>query len=71
MRKPPRTRRLTGRRRVRSWNGSSSRNDADRELVEAKRRSHNRLGFAVQLTTARYLGVFLDDPTDVSAEVVD
>jgi hypothetical protein len=36
--------------------------DADRELIEAKRRSHNRLGFAVQLTTARYLGVFLDDP---------
>ncbi|CAL2074285.1 protein of unknown function [Streptomyces murinus] len=45
--------------------------DADRQLIEAKRRSHNRLGFAVQLTTARYLGVFLDDPTDVPAEVVD
>lgn len=45
--------------------------DADRELIEGKRRTHNRLGFAVQLTTARYLGVFLDDPTDVPAEVVD
>ncbi|MFD7623526.1 Tn3 family transposase [Streptomyces sp. NPDC059802] len=45
--------------------------DADRELIEGKRRSHNRLGFALQLTTARYLGVFLDDPTDVPAEVVD
>ena len=45
--------------------------DADRELIEGKRRSHNRLGFAAQLTTARYLGVFLDDPTDVPAEVVD
>ncbi|MFH9677364.1 Tn3 family transposase [Streptomyces sp. NPDC017405] len=45
--------------------------DADRELVEAKRRPHNRLGFAVQLTTARYLGVFLDDPTDVPQEVID
>jgi hypothetical protein len=45
--------------------------DADRELIEGKRRSHNRLGFAVQLTTARYLGVFLDDATDVPAEVVD
>ncbi|GAA5052436.1 Tn3 family transposase [Streptomyces similanensis] len=44
--------------------------DADRELIEGKRRSHNRLGFAAQLTTARYLGVFLDDPTDVPAEVV-
>lgn len=45
--------------------------DADRELIEGKRRSHNRLGFALQLTTARYLGVFLDDPTDAPAEVVD
>ncbi|MFE1029715.1 Tn3 family transposase [Streptomyces sp. NPDC058818] len=45
--------------------------DADRELIEAKRRSHNRLGYALQLTTARYLGVFLDDPTDVPAEVID
>ncbi|GAA3485167.1 hypothetical protein GCM10018966_097000 [Streptomyces yanii] len=45
--------------------------DADRELIESKRRSHNRLGFAVQLTTVRYLGVFLDGPTDVPAEVVD
>ncbi|MEE1766737.1 Tn3 family transposase [Streptomyces sp. JV185] len=45
--------------------------DADRELIEGKRRAHNRLGFAVQLTTARYLGVFLDDPMDVPVEVVD
>lgn len=45
--------------------------DADRELIEGKRRAHNRLGFAVQLTAARYLGVFLDDPTDVPVEVVD
>lgn len=45
--------------------------DADRELIESKRRAHNRLGFAAQLTTARYLGVFLDDPADVPVEVVD
>ncbi|MFJ2203298.1 Tn3 family transposase [Streptomyces violaceusniger] len=45
--------------------------DADRALIEPKRRAHNRLGFAVQMTTVRYLGVFLDDPTDVPAEVVD
>ena len=32
--------------------------DADREMVEGERRSHNRLGFAAQLTTVRYLGVF-------------
>nr|WP_316959416.1 DUF4158 domain-containing protein [Streptomyces sp. TRM68367] len=45
--------------------------DADRALIEPKRRAHNRLGFAVQLTTVRFLGVFLDDPADVPAEVVD
>nr|WP_308315282.1 Tn3 family transposase [Streptomyces sp. ISL-100] len=45
--------------------------DADRELIEGKRRAHNRLGFALQLTTARYLGVFVDDPMDVPVEVVD
>lgn len=45
--------------------------DADRELIGGKRRSHNSLGFAVQLTTARYLEVFLDYPTDMPAEVVD
>ncbi|MEU4359422.1 Tn3 family transposase [Streptomyces virginiae] len=45
--------------------------DADRELIEPKRRAHNRLGFAAQLTTARYLGGFLDDPADVPPEVVE
>ncbi|AOP47929.1 Tn3 family transposase [Streptomyces lydicus] len=45
--------------------------DADRGLIEPKPRAHNRLGFAVQMTTVRFLGVFLDDPMDVPAEVVD
>lgn len=45
--------------------------DVDRELVESKRRPHNRIGFAVLLTSVRYLGVFLDDPVDVPTVVVD
>ncbi|GAB3109111.1 hypothetical protein GCM10027160_08020 [Streptomyces calidiresistens] len=44
--------------------------DADRELIESEGRAHNRPGFAARLTTARYLGVFPDDPADVPPEVV-
>ncbi len=43
---------------------------ADRELVAQMRGAHNRLGFAVQLGTARFLGAFLDDPTQTPALVV-
>ncbi|MEU6261723.1 DUF4158 domain-containing protein [Saccharopolyspora shandongensis] len=35
--------------------------DADRELVQGKRRPHNRLGFAIQLTSVR----FMPDPRQV------
>jgi len=43
---------------------------ADRELVGKMRGAHNRLGFAVQLGTARFLGVFLDDPTQTPSAVI-
>ncbi|GAA4973893.1 Tn3-like element Tn3 family transposase [Yinghuangia aomiensis] len=45
--------------------------DADRELIEGKRRAHNRLGFAVQLTSVRFLGRFMPDPRRVPAEVAE
>ncbi|WP_122236276.1 DUF4158 domain-containing protein, partial [Pseudomonas syringae] len=37
--------------------------DEDREWISTKRRDSNRLGYALQLTTARFLGTFLEDPT--------
>jgi TnpA family transposase len=39
--------------------------DADRVAVGRCRGVHNRLGYAVQLGTVRYLGTFLADPTQV------
>jgi len=44
--------------------------EADRELVKAKRWDHMRLGFAVQLGTVRFLGAFLDDPAGVPGGVI-
>ena len=45
--------------------------DEDRALVDRRRGPHMKLGFALQLVTARYIGLFLEDPLDVPAEVVD
>ncbi|GAB3002398.1 Tn3-like element Tn3 family transposase [Streptomyces pseudoechinosporeus] len=46
--------------------------DVDRDLIALRRTQHHQLGFALQMCTVRYVGLFLgEDPLDVPWPVVE
>ncbi|MCI0390762.1 MAG: Tn3 family transposase, partial [Acidobacteria bacterium] len=44
--------------------------DADREIIVRQRGDRNRLGFAVRLCTARFLGTFPEDLSEIPSNVI-
>jgi len=44
--------------------------DKDKELIDACRRDYNKLGYALQLTTVRFLGTFLSNPINVPSDAL-
>jgi len=45
--------------------------DKDKELIDTRRRDYNKLGYALQLTSVRFLGTFLPNPIDVPSDAVN
>ncbi|GJF27110.1 hypothetical protein SHO565_76740 [Streptomyces sp. HO565] len=45
--------------------------DVDQDLIALRRTEHHRLGFALQMCTVRYVGLFLEDPLAVPWPVIE
>ncbi len=54
---------------VKNWNVFFYLSDEDRDVIQTLRGDHSRLGYAILLTTVRFLGVLPDKPTSVPSEV--